>query len=93
MGAIFIFDLFRVKGGIIRGSRQGFLLVTLKFIQQNYLSLVLAVPCHAVLSNAQRVTHPWYMFSFQSVRKEPHTISSENFVFFAYFSCSCLPLG
>ena len=58
MGAIFIFDLFRVKGGIIRGSRQGFLLVTLKFIQQNYLSLFLAVPCHAVLSNAQRVTHP-----------------------------------
>ena len=36
MGAIFIFDLFRIKGGIIRGSRQGFLLVTLKFIQQNY---------------------------------------------------------
>ena len=59
MGAIFIFDLFRVKGGIIRGSRVGFLLVTLKLIQQNYLSLVrLAVPCHAVLSNAQRVTHP-----------------------------------
>ena len=63
MVAIFIFDLFRVKGGIFRGSREGFLLVTLKLIQQNYRSLVLALPCHAVSNNAQKVTHPWCFHS------------------------------
>ena len=60
MGAIFISDLFRLKGGIIRGS---LFLVILKFIHQNFLSLVRLVPCRAVLSNAQSVTHSWCFHS------------------------------